>query len=238
MGAPLIDFRSVRLCGDAQHVRGRRRQSYQDSMVGYRASGVPGTVRGREYAWQKFRHQELDELVGPAAGAGHPKGYAAGRTRGDLDARGWPGLWLSPNQPGIFLRGGNTTNRRDLCAGGPGRVMSASRGLGAKDFYEGRPPRCSPKNTKEHGGLITLERPERLQSHRAETAHGQVSAVTTSSLRPRQLGRHRDPADAGVLEERVSRSRRRVGHGGPLHDRSHCGTSSPDRSENLATRTS
>src|SRR3984957_8007968 len=40
----------------------------RESMVGYRASGVPGTVRGMEYAWQKFgsHSKNWGELVGPA----------------------------------------------------------------------------------------------------------------------------------------------------------------------------
>ena len=46
-----------------------------DSMVGYRASGVPGTVRGMEYAWQKFGTKKWDELVIPAAELAS-KGYA------------------------------------------------------------------------------------------------------------------------------------------------------------------
>src|SRR5437764_3461454 len=38
----------------------------QDSTVGYRASGVPGTVRGLEYALQKYGTQPWSKLVQPA----------------------------------------------------------------------------------------------------------------------------------------------------------------------------
>src|SRR6516165_663473 len=38
----------------------------QDSMVGYRASGVPGTVRGLEYASQKYGKTAWAKLVAPA----------------------------------------------------------------------------------------------------------------------------------------------------------------------------
>src|ERR1035438_9985348 len=47
----------------------------RESMIGYRASGVPGTVRGMEYAWQKFGSKKWDELVAPAmnlASTGYP----------------------------------------------------------------------------------------------------------------------------------------------------------------------
>src|SRR5580698_7354173 len=39
----------------------------QDSTVGYRASGVPGTVRGLEYASQKYGKRPWADLVRPAA---------------------------------------------------------------------------------------------------------------------------------------------------------------------------
>ena len=69
----------------------------QDSLVGYRASGVPGTVRGLEYASQKYGKKPWAELVKPAvelaseglsallrAGTGFPFGSAhVGTLSGD-----------------------------------------------------------------------------------------------------------------------------------------------------------
>src|SRR5579872_5697420 len=37
-----------------------------DSLVGYRASGIPGTVRGMEYAHRKFGSKPWKELLDPA----------------------------------------------------------------------------------------------------------------------------------------------------------------------------
>ena len=48
----------------------------QDSIIGYRASGVPGTVRGLEYAAQKFGTKPWAELVRPAVELAS-KGFAA-----------------------------------------------------------------------------------------------------------------------------------------------------------------
>src|SRR5438067_2677692 len=50
-----------------------------DSIVGYRASGVPGTVRGLEYALKKYGTQPWAKLVHPAvelAAKGFPLSYA------------------------------------------------------------------------------------------------------------------------------------------------------------------
>src|ERR1035441_5518721 len=35
----------------------------EDSTIGYRASGVPGTVKGLEYAHQKYGHKKWAELI-------------------------------------------------------------------------------------------------------------------------------------------------------------------------------
>src|SRR4030095_5277823 len=38
----------------------------QDSLIGYRAAGVPGTVRGLEYASQKYGKKAWADLVRPS----------------------------------------------------------------------------------------------------------------------------------------------------------------------------
>src|SRR5580658_7319782 len=51
----------------------------RDSVVGWRASGVPGTVRGLELAHQKYGHKPWAELVDPAvrlATEGFPVSYS------------------------------------------------------------------------------------------------------------------------------------------------------------------
>src|SRR6266568_4262392 len=50
----------------------------RDSIVGWRAPGVPGSVRGFEYAHKKFGHKSWAELVDPAvklAADGYPLSY-------------------------------------------------------------------------------------------------------------------------------------------------------------------
>src|SRR6185369_10093050 len=60
----------------------------QDSVAGYRASGVPGTVRGLEYASKKYGKKPWAELVHPAvqlAAKGFPVSYALAQS---LHSRG------------------------------------------------------------------------------------------------------------------------------------------------------
>jgi gamma-glutamyltranspeptidase / glutathione hydrolase len=129
----------------------------RDSTVGYRAAGVPGTVRGMEYAWQKFGTKKWEELMGPAVELAS-KGYALSDGEATATKNAGRGLSAFPESNRIFLRGGkyyepgDTFVQADL-----GRVMERIARLGAKDFYEGETAALLARDMKEHGGLITLE---------------------------------------------------------------------------------
>jgi gamma-glutamyltranspeptidase/glutathione hydrolase len=129
----------------------------RESMVGYRASGVPGTVRGMEYAWQKFGTKKWDELVGPAAELAS-KGYALTDAEATSMQGAARGLSPYPDSNRIFLRGGKYYEMGDTFVQADlGRVLERMARLGAKDFYEGETAALLAKDQKEHGGLITLE---------------------------------------------------------------------------------
>ena len=129
----------------------------RDSTVGYRASGVPGTTRGMEFAWQKFGTKKWDELVAPAVELAS-KGYALTDAEATSMRGAGRGLGANPESNRIFLRGGkyyepdDTFVQADL-----GRVLARIAHSGANDFYEGETATLLAKDMKEHGGLITLE---------------------------------------------------------------------------------
>ena len=77
----------------------------QDSIVGYRASGVPGTVRGFEYASKKYGRKPWADLVRPAvelASKGFPLSYAQAQSFQTASRL----LSRFPESNRIFLRGG------------------------------------------------------------------------------------------------------------------------------------
>src|SRR5271155_5779142 len=78
----------------------------RDSVVGYRASGVPGTVRGMEYAWKNFGTKKWADLVGPAQDLAS-KGYALTDLEATSMQSGGRGLGAYPESKRIFLRGGD-----------------------------------------------------------------------------------------------------------------------------------
>jgi gamma-glutamyltranspeptidase/glutathione hydrolase len=129
----------------------------QDSVTGYRASGVPGTVRGLEYASQKFGKKPWAELVRPAvelASKGFELSY---RQANGLKGAG-RGLSQFPESNRIFLRNGKYYEPGEvLVQADLGRTLNRIARLGSKDFYEGETARLLAKDMREHGGLITLE---------------------------------------------------------------------------------
>ncbi len=129
----------------------------QDSVLGYRAVGVPGTVAGLEYAWKKYGRKRWTELVQPAvelAAHGFPLSYAQAQS---LRAAAG-GLSRFPESNRIFLRGGRyyepgeTFLQPELA-----RTLERIAKSGARDFYQGETAQSLARDMREHGGLITLE---------------------------------------------------------------------------------
>jgi len=127
-----------------------------DSILGYRASGVPGTVRGLEYASKKYGRKPWSELVHPAAelaSKGFPLSYAQAQSLRSA-ARGLSGF---PESKRIFLKGGQFYEADEIFVQADlGRTLDRIARLGAADFYGGETARLLAQDIEEHGGLITL----------------------------------------------------------------------------------
>jgi gamma-glutamyltranspeptidase/glutathione hydrolase len=131
----------------------------KDSVDGYRASGIPGTVLGMEYAHTKYGKRPWKELVDPAvrlARDGFPLSYGLSQTlRSD---RTTARLSQFPETKRIFLKDGalydfnEVLKQPDLAA-----TLTRIRDTGAKDFYEGETAHLLAADMAAHGGLITLD---------------------------------------------------------------------------------
>jgi gamma-glutamyltranspeptidase/glutathione hydrolase len=128
-----------------------------DSLIGWRAAGVPGTVRGLELAHQRFGRKNWAELVSPAvklARDGFPLSYATVRS---LDAAASK-LGRFPDSRRIFLNDGRGYQPGDLLVQpGLARTLARIQAEGAHDFYEGETARILAEESARHGGLITLD---------------------------------------------------------------------------------
>jgi gamma-glutamyltranspeptidase / glutathione hydrolase len=131
----------------------------EDSLIGYRASGIPGTVRGFEFAHEKYGRKPWKELVEPAvrlARDGFPVSYGLSQS---LHAPNTSGkLSRFPDSKHIFLKDGDFYEPGDLLKQPElARTLERIRARGARDFYEGETAKVLATDMQEHGGLVTLE---------------------------------------------------------------------------------
>jgi gamma-glutamyltranspeptidase / glutathione hydrolase len=130
-----------------------------DSVVGYRASGVPGTVRGFEFAHEKYGKRPWKELVEPAVRLAHEGFPVSWGLSQSLQAKAASEkLGRFPDSKRIFLNDGAFYQPGDLLKQPElARTLERIRAHGAKDFYEGETAHLLAADMKEHGGPLTLE---------------------------------------------------------------------------------
>jgi gamma-glutamyltranspeptidase/glutathione hydrolase len=122
------------------------------SVEGWRASGVPGTVRGFELAQKKYGRSKWDSLVAPATELAS-KGFPAGYTFVE-QLRSARNLQNDSESKRIFLKGievGSNFTQPDLA-----RTLQRIAKSGSQDFYEGETAKLLADAMAKHGGLVTL----------------------------------------------------------------------------------
>src|SRR5215207_3503085 len=152
--APAAAHRNVYLDKNGNLIEGEG-----GSLVGYRAAGVPGTVRGMELALKKYGSGKLSwaQLVEPArrlAANGFPVTYSLARSlHGSREY-----LEQYPETKRIYLKGGNFYNEGEIfrqpeLAATFGRLQRS----GPNEFYEGETARLIVADMKRNNGLMTME---------------------------------------------------------------------------------
>jgi len=134
-------------------------QPTADSRTGYRASGVPGTVKGLEYAHRHWGKKPWKDLVNPAVELA-AKGFAVPWGLSELMKSKRIAEKLSgfPDSKRILLNNGKFFEQGEMLVQPElAQTLRRIRDLGARDFYEGETARLLAADMKAHGGLITLE---------------------------------------------------------------------------------
>ncbi len=128
----------------------------RDSIEGWRAAAVPGTVRGLEYAARRYGRKPWAELVAPAirlAREGFPVSWGLAQS-----LRASKLLARFPESRRIFQRDGRyyEPDERLVQPELADTLERIARG-GAAEFYEGETARRLAAAMRAQGGLITLE---------------------------------------------------------------------------------
>ncbi|MBS1856333.1 MAG: gamma-glutamyltransferase [Acidobacteria bacterium] len=165
----------------------------QDSVLGYRAAGVPGTVRGLEYANKKYGRKPWAALVHPAvelATSGFPVSYAQAQS-----FRAARALAQFPESKRIFLNDGKFYEPGDvLVQGDLARTLERVEKQGSKGFYEGQTAQLLAEDVARHGGLITEEDLRRYTVRELKPLTGSYRGYTIVTAPPPSSG------GVGVLE--------------------------------------
>ena len=165
----------------------------EDSLVGWRAAGVPGSVRGLELAHKKYGRKPWAELLDPAielATEGYSVSYSMDSSLGSHASL----LSQFPDSKRIFLNAhyGEKLVQPELAA-----TLKRIRDRGASDFYEGE---TAPKARRGDGSQWRIDytwRILKIPGRRAPAAAWPLSRLRDRHRASAQLGRHRNAADAG-----------------------------------------
>jgi gamma-glutamyltranspeptidase / glutathione hydrolase len=126
------------------------------SRFGYRASGVPGSVRGFEMAQQSYGHLKWAELLAPAiklAREGFPVSNDLARSLRESKA-----LSRDAESRRVFQRGGRYYEAGEILRQSELAATLERIALnGARDFYAGETARLIANAYQAHGGLITIK---------------------------------------------------------------------------------
>ena len=158
-----IDYREMAPAAAHRNVyldeRGELKKGEGGSLVGYRASGVPGTVAGMELALKKYGSGRLtwSQVVEPArrlALEGFPLPYNLARSlkANAKEFEPYPESRKIYNNNGRFLEEGEVWRQPELAA-----TFARMQRSGPREFYEGRTARLIAADMRAHDGLVTLE---------------------------------------------------------------------------------
>jgi len=155
--ATFLDFRE-RAPGKATHdmYLGAGGKVTRGSLEGWRASGVPGTVRGLQLAHSKFGRAKWADDVAPAidlASKGFEISYSLAES-----LRGSRNLSQFPESKRIFQKDGAFYQAGDrLIQPGLANTLRRIAATGGSDFYQGETARILAAEMARNGGLITLD---------------------------------------------------------------------------------
>jgi gamma-glutamyltranspeptidase/glutathione hydrolase len=152
--APAAAHRDVYLDKDGKLIEGEG-----GSLIGYRAAGVPGTVRGMELALKKYGSGKLtwSQLVEPArrlAADGFAVTYSLAQSlQGSHEYLSkYPETKRIYLRDGEFYKEGETFRQPELAA-----TFARLQRSGPNEFYEGETARLIVDDMKRHNGLMTMD---------------------------------------------------------------------------------
>jgi len=189
-----IDYREMAPAAATRNIyldqNGNVIQGEGGSIEGYRAAGVPGTVRGMELALKKYGSGRLSwsQLIEPAR-----RLAANGFTVTNSLARGLRGnreyLSRYPETKRIYLNNGKFYNEGDLFVQPElGATFARLQQRGPNEFYTGQTAQLIAADMKRHNGLLTLDDLRGYVAKEREPLRGSYRGYEIISMPPPSSG--------------------------------------------------
>ncbi len=160
------------------------------STIGYRASGVPGTLAGFELAFQKYGSKRVSwsDLVRPARQLAQD-GYVLSHRLAELFKNYRSTLSQYPESNRVFLNNGKFFEEGDLFRQPDlARTLTRVEREGARDFYSGTTAKMIADDMKANGGLITLDDLKNYQAKERTPLQGTYRGFQIISMPPPSSG--------------------------------------------------
>ncbi len=160
------------------------------STVGYRASGVPGTLAGFDYAFKKYGSGKVKwtDLVEPARLLAQ-NGYVLTNRLANLFKAYQTTLEQYEDSKKIFLNNGKMFEEGDVLKQTDlAQTLQRIEKNGAKEFYEGETARLIAADMKAHNGLITLDDLKNYQPKERVPLRGTYRGYPVISMPPPSSG--------------------------------------------------
>ncbi|HEX4900358.1 MAG TPA: gamma-glutamyltransferase, partial [Pyrinomonadaceae bacterium] len=189
-----IDYREMAPASATRNIyldkQGNPIEGEGGSLVGYRASGVPGTVRGMELALKKYGSRRLTwaQLVEPArrlAANGLVVNYSLARSlRGNQDY-----LSQYPETKRIYLRNGNFYQEGEIFRQPElAQTFARLQKGGPNEFYTGETARLIVADMQRNNGLITMDDMRAYVAKEREPLSGNYRGHEIISMPPPSSG--------------------------------------------------
>lgn len=160
----------------------------KDSLFGWRAPGVPGSVKGFEAAHRKFGKKTWAELLQPAIKLAHDGFRVSPSLQRSLSRESSP-LQKDLESRRIFLRDGTPYQEGELLRQAElAATLERIAKYGAKDFYRGETAKKFAAAMVAHGGLITLDDLKRYRVKQRKPLHGHYKNYDILTAPPPSAG--------------------------------------------------
>ncbi|MEQ1603708.1 MAG: gamma-glutamyltransferase [Pyrinomonadaceae bacterium] len=183
--APKRANRDVFVDKDGNLIRGEG-----SSTIGYRASGVPGTLAGFELAFKKYGSGKVKwaDLVRPARMLAQ-NGYVLSFRLAELFKSYKENLAKYEDSKRIFLNNGQYFEEGDVFKQPDlANTLSRVERLGAREFYTGQTAKMIADDMKAHNGLITLEDLKNYVAKERTALRGNYRGYEVISMPPPSSG--------------------------------------------------